>query len=115
MIPTCVDTTRFVPSPDAFSRNGAEGREPIVGWIGSPTTAPYVRTLGNVFRRVRERHPFVLRVSGTGEPLDVRGISTDNPPWTLADELAIVLPALVAVLCPQGGGSHRLDLLAPLS
>jgi glycosyltransferase involved in cell wall biosynthesis len=90
VIPTCVDTTKFVPSPGAFSTNGAAPpREPIVGWIGSPTTAPYVRTLGNVFRRVRREHPFALRVSGTGEPLDVPGVSTDNPMWTLDGEVEL--------------------------
>jgi glycosyltransferase involved in cell wall biosynthesis len=90
VIPTCVDTTKFVPSPEAFSTNGAvPPREPIVGWIGSPTTAPYVRTLGNVFRRVRAEHPFALRVSGTGEPLEVPGVSTDNPMWTLDGEVEL--------------------------
>ena len=76
VIPTCVDTTKFVPSPKAFSNNGATAsREPVVGWIGSAMTAPDVARLGDVFRRLRESHPFVLRVSGTGEPLDVPGIS----------------------------------------
>jgi glycosyltransferase involved in cell wall biosynthesis len=90
VIPTCVDTTKFVPSRDAFSTNGAAPpRDPIVGWIGSPTTAPYVRTLGNVFRRVQAEHRFALRVSGTGEPLEVPGVSTDNPLWTLDGEVEL--------------------------
>src|SRR6266545_819689 len=46
-----------------------------------------MRRLANVFRRVRERHPFILRVSGTGEPFDVPGITTENAPWTLDDEV----------------------------
>ena len=90
VIPTCVDTTAFVPSPEAFSSNGSSrSREPVVGWIGSPTTASYVRRLANVFRRVRERHRFVLRVSGTGEPFELPGVSTDNPPWTLDGEVQL--------------------------
>jgi glycosyltransferase involved in cell wall biosynthesis len=90
VIPTCVDTTKFVPSPDAFSTNGSNrSREPVVGWIGSPTTAFYVRGLANVFRRVRERHPFVLRVSGAGEPLNVPGVPTEQPAWTLAREVEL--------------------------
>jgi glycosyltransferase involved in cell wall biosynthesis len=88
VIPTCVDTTRFVPSPDAFSGNGAR-REPVVGWIGSPTTAPYVRGLGNVLQRVRQRHPFVLRVSGAGERLDIPGVATEQPPWALDREVEL--------------------------
>jgi len=90
VIPTCVDTTKFVPSPDAFSTNGSnQSREPVVGWIGSPTTAFYVRGLANVFRQVREQHPFVLRVSGAGEPLNVPGVPTEQPAWTLASEVEL--------------------------
>jgi 23S rRNA A2030 N6-methylase RlmJ len=35
-----------------------------------------------------------------------------NPPWTLADELAILLPELAVALSGKGGGAHRLDWLA---
>jgi glycosyltransferase involved in cell wall biosynthesis len=90
VIPTCVDTTKFMPSPEAFSSNGSEAaREPVIGWIGSPTTAAYVRRLTDVFRRLRERHPFVLRVSGTSERFDVPGVATDNAPWTLDGEVEL--------------------------
>jgi len=40
------------------------------------------------------------------------GLIAINPPWTLADELAILLPELAAVLSPAPGGAHRLDWLA---
>jgi glycosyltransferase involved in cell wall biosynthesis len=89
VIPTCVDTIRFVPSAAAVSNNAAVSREPIVGWIGSPTTAPYVRGLANVLQRVRQQHPFVLRVSGAGESLEVPGILTEQPPWALDDEVRL--------------------------
>jgi glycosyltransferase involved in cell wall biosynthesis len=88
VIPTCVDTTRFVPSRDAVSSNGLRAaREPIVGWIGSPTTASYIRGLAPVLQRVRQQHPFVLRVSGAGEALDVPGVATEQPPWSLDREV----------------------------
>jgi 23S rRNA (adenine2030-N6)-methyltransferase len=35
-----------------------------------------------------------------------------NPPWTLAGELAVLLPELAATLSGDGGGAHRLDWLA---
>jgi glycosyltransferase involved in cell wall biosynthesis len=90
VIPTCVDTTRFVPAAAAVSNNGAvSSREPIVGWIGSPTTAAYVRGLSTVLQRVRQQHPFVLRVSGTGESLEVPGVRTEQPPWALGDEVRL--------------------------
>jgi glycosyltransferase involved in cell wall biosynthesis len=88
-IPTCVDTDRFVPSSDARPIVSAQPREPVVGWIGSPTTASYIRALAGVLRRVHERHPFVLRVSGAGEPLAIPGVSIENRPWSLADEVEL--------------------------
>jgi glycosyltransferase involved in cell wall biosynthesis len=88
-IPTCVDTDRFVPSSDALPVVSARPRDPVVGWIGSPTTASYIRGLAGVLRRVRERHPFVLRVSGAGVPLTIPGVSIDNRPWSLKDEVEL--------------------------
>jgi len=88
-IPTCVDTDRFVPLSGASQMPPAPPREPIVGWIGSPTTASYIRGLTNVLRRVRERHPFVLRVSGAGVPLTIPGIEIENRPWSLANEVEL--------------------------
>jgi glycosyltransferase involved in cell wall biosynthesis len=90
VIPTCVDTTKFVPSLEAVSSNGpGPTREPIVGWIGSPTTASYVRGLTHVLHRVRDRHPFVLRVSGAGEPLEAPGITVEQPQWSLEREVEL--------------------------
>ena len=89
-IPTCVDTTRFVPSPEAWSADGSgQSRDLVVGWIGSPTTASYLRRLEPVLRRVRERHRFALRVSGTGDPLQIPGLIVDNPPWSLDREVEL--------------------------
>jgi glycosyltransferase involved in cell wall biosynthesis len=61
----------------------------VIGWIGSPTTASYIRGLAGVLRRVRERHPFVLRVSGADVPLIIPGVEIENRPWSLADEVAL--------------------------
>ena len=90
MIPTCVDTDRFVPAVEAVQPDTAvPARELVVGWIGSPTTALYIRGLASVLRRVRERHPFVLRVSGTGDPLTIPGVDVDNRPWSLQGEVEL--------------------------
>ena len=83
-IATCVDTTRFVPKPTAEPRP-----QPVVGWIGSPTTADYIKGLGGVLREVSARSPFVLRVSGTGQPIVMPGVVVENPPWALTDEIGL--------------------------
>jgi len=88
-IPTSVDTDLFVPSADGSGSGGTVAREPIVGWIGSPTTGAYIRSLSNVLRRVRERHPFALRVSGAGEPFAIPGLRIVTEPWALAREVQL--------------------------
>ena len=55
-----------------------------------------------------------LRVAALKEdgPLGGCGLVVVNPPWTLAGELATLLPELSATLADDGKGSHRLDWLA---
>jgi glycosyltransferase involved in cell wall biosynthesis len=88
-IPTSVDTERFVPSSVVSGNGGARADDPIVGWIGSPTTGGYIRSLANVLRRVRERHRFVLRVSGAGEPFTIPGVTIRHEPWALDREVQL--------------------------
>jgi 23S rRNA (adenine2030-N6)-methyltransferase len=44
--------------------------------------------------------------------LNACGLIVVNPPWTLADELAILLPELAAILSAGSGGAHRVDWVA---
>ena len=88
VIPTVVDTTRFVPSARVMSNNGSN-RPPVVGWIGSPTTAQYVRRLAPVLESIGRRHQFTLRVSGIAEPIAVSGITVEQPAWTLQREVEL--------------------------
>jgi glycosyltransferase involved in cell wall biosynthesis len=89
VIPTCVDTNTFAPSADREAVTALDSRRPIVGWIGSPTTALYIRSLADVLRAVSARHPFVLRISGTGEAMQSPGLEIENPRWTLDGEVRL--------------------------
>lgn len=85
VIPTAVDTTRFIPRPaDAEPR-----RELVVGWIGSPTTFPYLEALAGVLREVSARHCFTLKVSGAGRSVDFPGVKVQEVRWSLADEVTL--------------------------
>jgi glycosyltransferase involved in cell wall biosynthesis len=85
VIPTAVDTDVFAPRTDRPD----PAAPPIVGWIGTPTTVPYVRMLVEPLRSLARQHAFTLRVSGgTAEfmPPDVR---VEDLPWSLDREVTL--------------------------
>jgi glycosyltransferase involved in cell wall biosynthesis len=84
VIPTVVDTARFVPRADAGTR-----AVPVVGWIGSPTTFQYLLTIGDVLREVAQHHDFILRVSGAGRPVSIPGVRVEEAPWSLEEEVRL--------------------------
>ena len=73
VIPTTIDTDLYEVRPRP------ENPRPVVGWSGSATTEPYLRTLGPVLRRLRERQDFELQVIG-GE-LKIDGVPMCCKPW----------------------------------
>jgi glycosyltransferase involved in cell wall biosynthesis len=85
VLPTCVDTDVFVPR----ATNRSLGDPLVVGWIGTPTTAAYMRTIGPVLGRLAARHDFVLRLSGSGAPLEFPGVKTLNERWSLENEVPL--------------------------
>jgi glycosyltransferase involved in cell wall biosynthesis len=84
VVPTAVDTDRFVPRPRA-AREGPL----VVGWIGSPTTFAYLQGLSDVLRCVAARQLFVLKVSGAGRPVEFPGLNVVEVPWSLDREVEL--------------------------
>ena len=84
VLPTVVDTSRWVPADDTVRR-----RVLRVGWIGTPSTASYLASLADVLRQVALVQPFTLRVAGAGDPVRFPGVSVENDRWTLAGEVAL--------------------------
>jgi glycosyltransferase involved in cell wall biosynthesis len=85
VIPTCVDTTKFVPRPGR-PRDGHDA-SPTVGWIGSHTTAKYLHSVGPVLETLAARRRFRLHVVGTPERLAVRGVDARYSAWRLEREI----------------------------
>jgi glycosyltransferase involved in cell wall biosynthesis len=86
VIPTAVDTNRFIPRSDA---DPVDGRKLVVGWIGSPTTFRYLESLKDVLAAVSARHPFTLKVSGAGRPVNFPGVDVQVVPWSMAEEVTL--------------------------
>lgn len=85
VVPTVVDTMKFVPR----QADGRVADVPVVGWVGSPTTYGYLLQLADVLREVAKRHRFVLRVSGAGRPVDIPGVTVEEVPWSMAQEVSL--------------------------
>jgi glycosyltransferase involved in cell wall biosynthesis len=85
VIPTAVDTDVFVP------RSGvpAVGAPLVIGWIGTPTTAPYLMPLGATLAALAKRHAFTFRISGGGADLAFPGVDIEHPQWSLEGEVAL--------------------------
>lgn len=84
VIPTAVDTDYFKPAAARPRRDTL-----LVGWIGSPTTFQYIKALAPTLRDVAAQHPFTLRVSGAGEPVNFPGLQVETPEWSLPGEVAL--------------------------
>ncbi|MEI8176839.1 MAG: glycosyltransferase family 4 protein, partial [Candidatus Omnitrophota bacterium] len=83
VIYTCVDTDQFKPVRDKGMNNGI-----TIGWMGSHSTAVYLEPLKPVFRRLRERFDFNVRLIGVGEyRFDDAGARVDRIPWRLDTEI----------------------------
>lgn len=81
VIPTVVDAERFRPRVRA-----ADG-EPVIGWVGSYSTAPQLETVFPALERLSRKHRFVLRVVGAGRPIHIPGVRVDNRPWRIEREV----------------------------
>jgi len=83
ILPTPVDTDRHRPS------SGRSNGVPVIGWVGSSTTAPYLRILDEPMDRLSAKRPFVLRVIGGDYrhptvPVDVRPFRLKEEPADVA-------------------------------
>src|SRR5262249_4606734 len=60
ILPTAIDTDRFAPRDFDKERNP----RPVIGWVGSQPTTPYLESLYPVIQRLAQSHDFVFRVIG---------------------------------------------------
>lgn len=82
VLPTIVDTDVFTP------REGERHDLPVVGWIGTHSTFPYVEALLPLLEQVAASFPFRLRIIGSGRShVNARGIDVEMLPWRLDREV----------------------------
>jgi glycosyltransferase involved in cell wall biosynthesis len=87
IIPTVVDTDLFRPAP----RTAQDRREltPVLGWVGTHSTFPYLESIFPVLERLARAHRFRLKVVGAGREFEgPAGVEVENLPWSLPREVA---------------------------
>lgn len=81
VIPNAVDVRRYGGGP----ASGDAGRNAVVGWIGTPITAKYLRLIEGPLRALSARHDYTLKVIGApGFRMD--GVTVNAVPWAEATE-----------------------------
>lgn len=83
ILPTVVDVEQFAETPRVPNDNG----HPIIGWIGSHSTAQYLDLIAPAIEDVARRHPFTLRVIGAGREIKIPNVTVENRPWKMETEV----------------------------
>lgn len=82
VIPTVVDTDVFCPRPARRPLSDV----PILGWIGTHSTGPYLQSIVPALRRLYRKRPFILRV--IGGKIDAPDLPVEHRDWSLSLEVA---------------------------
>lgn len=86
-LPSVVDTQYFrCAEPSLVARSGQPF---IVGWIGSPSTAPYLQLLIEPLQRLAKEFPVRLVVVGASAPV-LAGVEVIEQPWSLDQEVQLI-------------------------
>lgn len=90
VLPTVIDTDAFVPDPK--KRGASNSRDPnalpVVGWIGTHSTLPYLESISEPLAQVAERIPFRLLVICNRAPRMGPGVEVEFRPWSGDRELS---------------------------
>lgn len=82
IIPTIVDT-------DVFTTVQKNNDPPVLGWIGTHSTFPFLERLLPVLADLAKKHKFKLRVVGSGrKEIEVEGVEVENLDWSLEREVS---------------------------
>lgn len=82
-LPTVVDTTRYLPE------RHDRGRELVVGWIGSPSTAPYLAELVAPLSVLGKESPVRLVVIG-GQAPAIANVTVEEHAWSEDSEIGLI-------------------------
>ncbi|MBW8722776.1 MAG: glycosyltransferase, partial [Polaromonas sp.] len=91
VIPSVVDLRRYEIKQDV-----GEGRVGRIVWIGSPSTARYLRELAEPLAALAKSTPFTLHVIGAN--LEMKGVNLKCLPWSEATEAVAIAECDVGIM-----------------
>jgi glycosyltransferase involved in cell wall biosynthesis len=89
-----IDTDRHAFKPKA------PGPVTVIGWIGSPSTAAYLKFVEPALKRLARTHKIKLKVVGAGPSYVCPGVEVERAAWSLATEAAEVATFDIGIM-PQ--------------
>lgn len=81
-IPTSIDTDKF-----RLKNFDLKNKRPVIGWIGSHTTAYYLRQLEKVFMALAKKYDFSLKIIGGNKDFSIPGVNIINEEWDLKKDV----------------------------
>jgi glycosyltransferase involved in cell wall biosynthesis len=94
MLPTVIDLRRYPWSPT--TRLGDVNGPLRIVWIGSPSTAYYLKALADPLRQLAARSPFVLRVIGAS--VELPGVVVEHVDWRETTEVRSIAECDIGVM-----------------
>jgi glycosyltransferase involved in cell wall biosynthesis len=98
LIPSAIDLDRYPSGRFLDTEKDSTGRKIIIGWIGTPITAPYLAAIEPAFRTVAAEAPMTLRIVGAQSPDVFAGLATDSVPWSEITEIEQILRLDVGIM-----------------
>jgi glycosyltransferase involved in cell wall biosynthesis len=99
VIPTVVDESIFCPVEKA-------NEVPVIGWIGTHSTFPFLETLFPVLIELARKHRFKLKIVGSGrDRVDVAGVEVENAALDLDREVRDFQELDIGLYPISGGGT----------
>ena len=95
LLPSVVNTDHYRPADP--SRAERSGQPFNVGWIGSPSTAPYLQLLIEPLQQLARERPVRLLVVGGPAP-PIAGVEVIEQPWSLKQEVPLIQQFDVGVM-----------------
>jgi len=91
VIPTVVDTNRYLPS------NSNSDNPPVVGWIGTPQTSKYLKELLPVFDRLKSKTS-VRFVAVGAQSTDFLGTPVETLNWSIDTEVSSIQSFSIGIM-----------------